>query len=77
MNNFASYYYAEMLVVAVKKKKKKFHFDQEQGEKWNNFSNISPPPQYKWHSKWLKILFNHLPSSQTNNLGIIIYFSFI
>ena len=43
MNNFASYYYAEMLVVAVGKKKKRFNFDQEQGEKWNNFSNVSFP----------------------------------
>ena len=50
MNNFASYYYADMLVLAVKKKKK-LHFDQEQGEKWNSFSNESSPSWYKWHSK--------------------------
>ena len=77
MNNFASYYYAEMLVVAVGKKKKDLILIKSKEKNETIFLMYLFPLRYKWHSKWLKILFNHLPSSQTNNLGIIIDFSFI
>ena len=68
MNNFASYYYADMLVLAVKKKKKSFILTKNKEKNETVFLMNLPLPDINDTQKWLEILLNHLPSSQTNNL---------